>query len=506
MMKKNPAVLVYHLHHSHPDNASYSTDGYYLRLANQLLSDFIRSRIYIGESTSSMFHYAAISLACYLEDIVADSGQWRAFSALCQQMFGWPVPIYHDDAEEYYPDEPSLMAVRYLIYNAATEIDDIWWKPETPELDQLARIAYQRINAAFEEAPVNDELTADIDAMLDRAGRDFIAMRPALIWLFSNCYITASVASEKILMKVTNDIKQLSDITSEESKQHFITIMHCIFAYKIGPLALYPKDYLAALMRTRGKHTLASDVEAIEVLPQRTYRYAVDADGQSLTLECVDGSVLQVARDEFTLDDKQLAERDGCKASFVSYQGAWHLNGVMAVLHGTSARWEELCEKDSDHLPEGCVTADADWYLERTGGRQLFFFANTDEMKEYVRTRFHFNEEACQSFDQHHFGDEPVMMFIDKSEPKNCLQFSYGFTPCVAAPDNPFYDADTARQEAIEMLWNDDSVSTGAMLYLLDHGYLPEVLTDDLICQNGTRRDRDADARFLLRYMRRENY
>ena len=98
------------------------------------------------------------------------------------------------------------------------------------------------------------------------------------------------------------------------------------------------------------------------------------------------------------------------------------------------------------------------------------------------------------------------MMFIDKSEPKNCLQFSYGFTPCVAAPDNPFYDADTARQEAIEMLWNDDSVSTGAMLYLLDHGYLPEVLADDLICQNGTRRDRDADARFLLRYMRRENY
>jgi hypothetical protein len=271
-------------------------------------------------------------------------------------------------------------------------------------------------------------------------------------------------------------------------------------------LALYPKDYLAALMHTRGKHTLASDVEAIEVLPQRTYRYAVDADGQSLTLECVNGSILQVARDEFTLDDKQLAERDGCKASFVSYQGAWHLNGVMAVLHGTSARWEELCEKDSDHLPEGCVTADADWYLERTGGRQLFFFANTDEMKEYVKTRFYFNEEACQSFNQYHVGGKPVMMFIDKSEPKGSLQFSYGFTPCVAAPDNPFYDADTARQEAIEMLWNDDSVSTGTMLYLLDHGYLPEVLTDDLICQSGTQRDRDADARFLLRYMRRENY
>ncbi len=506
MIKKNPAVLVYHLHHAHPYYASYSTDGYYLRLASQLLNDFIKSRINMGKSTDSIFHYAAVSLASYLEDIVADSGQWRAFSALCQQMFGWPVPIYHDDTEEYYPDEPSLMAVRYLIYNAATEIDDIWWKPETPELDQLARIAYQRINDAFEEAPVNNDLTADINEMLDRAGQDFITMRPALIWFFSNCYLTASAASKKLLMKVSSDVGQLGDMLSEKSKQSFISIMYCIFAYKIGPLALYPKDYLAALMRTRGKDTLAAEVEDIEVLPLRTYRYAVAPGSQSLTLECVDGSMLQLARDEFTVDDKQLAAHDGCKASFVGYQGAWHLNGVMAVLQDTSDRWEELCEEDSGHLPEGCVTVDADWYLERTRGRQLFFFANTDEIKEYVRTRFHFNEEACQSFDQHHFGDEPVMMFIDKSEPKNCLQFSYGFTPCVAAPDNPFYDADTARQEAIEMLWNDDSVSTGAMLYLLDHGYLPEVLADDLICQSGTQRDRDADARFLLRYMRRENY
>ena len=35
---------------------------------------------------------------------------------------------------------------------------------------------------------------------------------------------------------------------------------------------------------------------------------------------------------------------------------------------------------------------------------------------------------------------------------------------------------------------------------------LPELLTDDLICQGSTQGDRAADAHFLLRYMRRENY
>ena len=506
MIKKNPAVLAYHLHHSHPANASYSTDGFYLQLANQLLNDFIRSHIDVGEATGNIFHFAAASLACYLEDIVADSGQWRMFSALCLQMFGSPVPMYHDAEEEYYPDEPSMMAVRYLIYNAATEMDDIWWKPETPELDQLARIAFLRIDAAFEKAPVNDDLAADIDAMLDDAGHDFITMRPALIWLFSNCYITLSATSEKLLLKVAADARQLKHVMPEESKQRFFTIMHCIFAYKIGPLALYAKDYLAALMHTRGKDMLATDVEAIKVLPNHAYRYTVAADGLSLSLKCVNGFKLQLAREEITVSDKQLTAHDGCRASFVSYQGAWHLNGAMTVLKDTSDRWEELCKEDPDYLPEGHITANSNWYLERTGGQQLFFFASPDIVEKYLKAKFLFTDDGCSFLRKFPISGKPITMFIDKSEPKDCLQFSHEFTSCIAAPDNPFYNPDTARKEAVEMLWNDGCLSTNAMLYMLEQGYLPELLTDDLICQGSTQGDRAADAHFLLRYMRRENY
>ena len=61
--------------------------------------------------------------------------------------------------------------------------------------------------------------------MLDDAGHDFITMRPALIWLFSNCYITLSATSEKLLLKVTADARQLKHVMPEESKQRFFTIM-----------------------------------------------------------------------------------------------------------------------------------------------------------------------------------------------------------------------------------------------------------------------------------------
>ena len=72
--------------------------------------------MHLGANTGSIFRYASITLARYLEVIVANSGLWRAFSDLCWLMFGWPVHVYHDNDEEHYPDEPGKMAVRFLTW------------------------------------------------------------------------------------------------------------------------------------------------------------------------------------------------------------------------------------------------------------------------------------------------------------------------------------------------------------------------------------------------------
>ena len=62
---------------SHPNKKSYDTDAYYAKLANQLLDDFKQLRMDFGQQTSPIMRYSAILLANYMEDIVADSGQWR---------------------------------------------------------------------------------------------------------------------------------------------------------------------------------------------------------------------------------------------------------------------------------------------------------------------------------------------------------------------------------------------------------------------------------------------
>jgi len=497
-------ILISDITHAHPlIKKAYPTDSYYTKLANRLLEDFCNTNVDLEENTESIFRYASITLACYLEDIVADSGQWRAFSDLCQQMFGWTVPVYHNNNEEYYPDEPSMMAVRFLVWHAATEMDDIWWNPSLPELETLAHSAHLRLMEEFEKAPVNEQLALDIDNMMDDANSDFYKMRNALMWLYSNCYITRTEAAELLLGKQIDNSKK---VIQDNHLCLYYAFNHCIFAYKIGPLALYPKDYLAALARARNKKAFSDTLDAVEVFPMNTFQMKVCEDGKTIDLLCTNGKTIKIKRGEITLKDKQIRRYDGCMASFVSYQNEWMLNGLLTPLEGCIERWDKLVEDDPEYMPKGHITADADWFLKLTKGSQMFFFGEWDEMKNFMLSELKFTEDGMQKFNSEVKTDLPSMLFIDKDDSYNCLQFTFGFNGSIKAPDNPFYDADTARKEAVEMLWNDDCVGTGAMIYMLDRGYLPDLLHDDLIMQDSPTEVKDQDARFLLRYMRKERY
>ena len=56
------------------------------------------------------------------------------------------------------------------------------------------------------------------------------------------------------------------------------------------------------------------------------------------------------------------------------------------------------------------------------------------------------------------------------------------------------------------MFWNDKSISTEAILYLLEHNYISDIYNDSLFNQDSSLKEKQADARYLLRYMGREDY
>ena len=491
---------------AHPNKKAYDTDAYYTKLANQLLDDFKQLRLDFGEQTAPILRYTAILLSNYMEDIVADSGQWRSLSALCQQMFGQAVPMYHDENAEYYPDEPSFEAVRFIVWHAATEMDDIWWNADDSSLKKMAMVAFDRLDRSFEQAPVNDELADDITDMLRRAGEDFQKMRPALIWIFKECYLTRSYAAEKLIEKRIKEADSMSNMMPEESMRIFYAIMHSIFAYKVGPLALEPKEYVAALMRTKSMLREAEEMMDIEVLPMGYYKYTIEDNGQWIQMLRTNDKKIQVARDEITLDDVNLRQHDGCCAIFIKYLGTWHLNGIMIPVKDITSHWDEFVKDDPDYKAEGKRDVTGEMLLKQSGGKEILYFKDTEEMKDYLMKNMRYRPEHFDFLKEQDLTGKHPLLFIDKNAKKFALHFSFGFTPCIADPINPYYDAATAHKEAIEMFWNDKSISTEAILWLLERNYIPDIYEDALLSQENSPKQKQADARFLLRYMRRENY
>ena len=504
---KKERIVANDIKKNHPQQKSHSTDLYYQRLANELQDRMLDCGIGLWDYAPKVIHQAAITLTSYLEDIVADSGPWRMFSQLCLQMYGHPVPMYHEP-EEYYPDEPSLNAVRYILWATVSEVSGDIVFADGRALEKVAAAAYDILNEAFEEAPVNEQLADDIDYLLRFATEGFDQMRSVLLWLFTGCYLTTGKNNEDLLNRHTEEAMSMMEnddmplITPRMAM--FYSATKCAFSYQIGPLALYPKDWLAELMRLKGMEKAASDVEKIEMLYAGTYKYEFSSPGR-LLLTRTNGRQIELPAEDLNMTDMMLREHDGCIAtSFIYYQQEWHLNGMVFPVEGIAKKWEMYCNDDPENLKPGTQTLTAEMALDRTCGQRIAYFADREQMKEFLVEKIKFPRQMLGFVDERG-GDLPTI-FIDELEPKNCLQFFFGYSTYIADPDNPFYDAEKAQEKAINLLWDAEAVTTHAVNYLLEHNFLPDIENDRIFSRHNSPQQTRADIDFVMRFWRRENY
>ncbi len=503
----------------HPYNKPYQTDACYRGVANLLLKSFSYLEDEFDNNTNEIIRRSAIVLTHYLEDIVSDCGIWRAYSGLCREWYDLPVPLYHQN-EEYFADEPSLNAVRHMIWCVVSDVTDQLVFADANVLDEMAHLAYEILEEVYEEIPINEQLAEDMAALLEKAATDFEALRYMLKWLYRDCYLIAGKKNEEMLSNQIEAILQAADeenhLDISDSTAFYLAFTSCIFKYKIGPLACYPKDYLAALMRTKGMEQEAAEVDGIEIIDMGAYKINHAPSEQLtatenrlpenwLTLTRTNGRQIEIKAEELNLPEGKWKEVEGITASsFVCYRGEWHLNGILMTLSDIEKTWKELCEKDPDYMQPGTATLTAQDMLKRTEGRQIAYFADRNEMKVFLEQKLQFPHHLLSIVDAHK-GNLPVI-FIDPEEAKHCLQFFYGFSPYIAAPDNPFYDKAEAQKHAIDFLWDAESVTTHAVNYLLDHDYLPDLYDDELLSRFSTREEKRHDIDFLMRFHRRKDY
>ena len=288
------------------------------------MDDFVRLQPDLGESTETIMHYSAISLASYMEDIVAETGVWHSFSMLCKELCGQDIPLYHNREGEYFHDEPSLEAVRFLIWHAAGEMDDSCWSANEECFCEMARVAYKRMDEAFEDLSINDELSDDINTLLHDAKDDFQKLRPALMWIYYNNYITRSAVSEDLTQNIMDELDKVNGTKFPTSLKRYHATVSSIFAYRVGPLAVKPQAwYLNGILTPFDMDILKHWEEMVKEDPDYIREGTENMTGKKL-LDRLDGKEIFYFSGEKDMKDflkEKLVFREDMLAAMKGFEG-----------------------------------------------------------------------------------------------------------------------------------------------------------------------------------------
>lgn len=488
---------------SHPNNCACQTDGYYTRFANNLY-DTLRGFVGKDFPDKNFTRTLARKLTCYFEDIVADMGVWRMFSDECMKLYGYAVPLYHAE-EEYYPDEPSINAVRYLVWDVACELFPDQLFDTDRLLSEMGQEAYRILNAAFESAPINEKAKSEMNKMLHYAGQGFNELREVLGWVMGGCYITSGRWINEDMREKAKEFKDVSffkQMTS--SMRQYLILSEMKFDTRIGPLALLPYEWLGRLAASTGNNDLTQLLEDVEALKMDTYKYNSGAEEDPLTLESTHGKVIKVNHQELNLTSEIIKANNGCAAGFVFFKGEWHLNGVVIPLNLEEGAFEKLRQSQRDIPKENERFMSAEEILQKTGGKRIVYFKDADEMLRYLQDKFKYPASIADNKELNSL--EAPCMFVDTVDKFNNQFFAPLIERSIKDGDNPYYDAETAKTDAVDILWNSNLVSTSFASYLIKEGFLPDAEASWVFSQQSTHEQRVADMDFFMRTNRRRSY
>lgn len=202
----------------HPYTAVQPSDSYFVNLSNKLyractltaLPDIFRKKL-------------SLYIAAYLEDQISELGLWKSFTAEHKRLYGKYLPFY-PTAPDYVADEINEEDIRFIIWNTWQKVsslhEKIYINPNEQAIAEQARIFYDILEEAYENAPENESL----NHYFDQPGTAVEADRK-LTWLFGHSYLTEPSMLPYIEQIAPNDR----------------------FIVPVGPLALFLYEWISLL-------------------------------------------------------------------------------------------------------------------------------------------------------------------------------------------------------------------------------------------------------------------
>lgn len=476
----------------HFGGAELPSDMFYVGVANRILPLILKCLSGAGLFSTGTCRHLALTLTCYVEDLVAGSGIWAAFTSLHNKKYGKPLPFYNlrEDSTVYpYDDElPSFHAVRFLCWYVLNDSDpETMLNPNNPGIRTLAMVLMPELTGAYDEAP---ETPARLMLMPEEeiGVPLFYQIRNLCTWLCDRCYLTRIADMEALtddFNEIMSGVYQTMDCVEESAEIYNADVFIAMNAL-IGPLALPSHEWLAEIVNLYHEPEEEQFLPVLNAMKSRPYQfYRYESVGESeAVLEAVDGEKLILSA--FTMPGERFAPGvvagDAALMSLVSYDGAWVMNGL-----GIQA------------LP---VEAFSD---ARKASREKS--EQSREVYKYHMKRFHKARiGVCGSYEEYQelaFGDNAPEGHIDADiaedirHARNILYFLNtdgtvsilpDFAQAVKIKDNPYYDPKEARSLGLSLILNHDLTTPEMRDYIITHKLIPDAALNSAVSPEAGRK------------------
>lgn len=404
---------------THLCHLACASDVFYARVATRLGSEF--SRLPLGDDLPDRFIFrAAVTLAAYLEDVVADIGVWPAVRELYRRREGRNLPFFDCEPSDYFDDDINIEDVRLLLWQAlmmSAGNDGCVFSPYSDSLSAVADIAFDVLVDEFDRAPDVPRLRRKV-ADCFRSG-DIYEIRKLAVWLYADNPLTCAPSRRLSIMAEAWKLAtwENSPITGPEA--HFMAEVRRCFDAHISMLGCSTPLLLAQMAGQYGFGNLSADIGQIKTELFGRYRISGCSDG-ILVLADVAGTEYRCDMKSFSL--KSVVGLKSVMVALVRLGDLWYPNGL--------STFSKEDVSDMDESKETLVATDEIRDIIRShGGRRVFYFSTMEEMGIFLGHPLH-AEAALPDYKKN-----IVLLLSDESAPVVLPDYAEVFKDT----ENPFF-------------------------------------------------------------------
>lgn len=423
----------------------------YVDVANRIY-ELIKSIELDLPSAAELKKEIAINVAIYYEDKMSKIGLWNAFVARHLLTYQHPLPFF-DDFENLAKDDVNAKEVELLIWLVLTRnFDDRFLNPLA--LGEYTANIIMEVLVEDDEVDVNNDLY-DYIYNIDKAN-DYFKLKSILIWL-RRSYLLCSPLSE---MK----FYELKDVYSQSYNKsesiYYAETMFCMNT-EIGPMALLPNLCLADMYSENKMWNEAEKLASVKYCQQDIFEI-VETDSNYVILK---DSKKEEYKLKNTYPDLFRKGAYVCTALVKYGNNDWEINGI--IFKSYKDVYDKMYERNEklEYSYEHAFPL----YMERTNGKRLEFFENTNQLFDWLRK---VSPEINNKEIERQLPSGSQVAFISK---KAGIVFAPNMIHAIKCDYNPYYnkcDAQTMQRETMEAVINIEVMHPELLNYLLKNKML----------------------------------